>query len=88
MRLYKVEAGFESVYSESERDKRERNYLGDRWAWWAIAHPDFGTSVNPIATRKGEGQIVPPTLPLAPQIFRPSDIPVERKELERALTSP
>ena len=43
MRLYKVEAEFETVYSESERDKRERNYLGDRWAWWAIAHPDFGT---------------------------------------------
>ena len=87
MRLYKVEAGFETVYSESERDKRERNYLGDRWAWWAIAHPDFGTSVNPIATRKG-GRLCPPHYHLPPQIFRLSDIPVERKELERALTSP
>ena len=72
MRLYKVEAGFETVYSESERDKRERNYLGDRWAWWAIAHPDFGTSVNPIATRKGGGRLCPPHYHLPPRF---SDFP-------------
>ena len=21
------------------------------WAWWALAHPEFGSSVNPITTR-------------------------------------
>ena len=32
------------------------------WAGWALAHPEFGSSVNPITTR---GQIMPYTLLLA-----------------------
>ena len=32
---------------------RETREKGDRWAGWAIAHPDLGTSVNPIATKTG-----------------------------------
>ena len=32
------------------------------WAGWALAHPEFGSSVNPITTR---GQIMPTTLLLA-----------------------
>ena len=34
------------------------------WAGWALAHPEFGSSVNPITTRGG-GQIMPTTLLLA-----------------------
>ena len=34
------------------------------WAGWALAHPEFGSSVNPIITRGG-GQIMPTTLLLA-----------------------
>ena len=33
------------------------------WAGWALAHPEFGSSVNPITTRGG--QIMPTTLLLA-----------------------
>ena len=33
------------------------------WAGWAKAHPEFGSSVNPITTRGG--QIMPTTLLLA-----------------------
>ena len=32
------------------------------WAGWTLAHPEFGSSVNPITTR---GQIMPTTLLLA-----------------------
>ena len=32
------------------------------WAGWVLAHPEFGSSVNPITTR---GQIMPTTLLLA-----------------------
>ena len=32
------------------------------WAEWALAHPEFGSPVNPIPTR---GQIMPTTLLLA-----------------------
>ena len=32
------------------------------WAEWALAHPEFRTSVNPITAR---GQIMPTTLLLA-----------------------
>ena len=44
------------------RSLRETREKGDRWAGWTIADypPKFGTSVNPVATRKG-GQIVPPS---------------------------
>ena len=24
------------------------------WAGWALAHPEFGSSVNPIPTRRGQ----------------------------------
>ena len=34
------------------------------WSGWAIAHPEFGSSVNPFST-KGGGQIIPTTLLLA-----------------------
>ena len=36
--------------------------VASRWAGWALAHPEFGSSVNPITTR---GQIMPTTLLLA-----------------------
>ena len=32
------------------------------WAGWALAHPEFGSSVNPITTK---GQIMPTTSLLA-----------------------
>ena len=35
------------------------------WAGWALAHPEFRSSVNLITTRRGGGQIMPTTLPLA-----------------------
>ena len=41
--------------------------------WGGRSPPDFGRSVNPIQTMGG-GQIIPTTLLLAPQIFRPSAI--------------
>ena len=34
------------------------------WAGWALAHPEFGSSVNPITTRGG-GKNMPTTLLLA-----------------------
>ena len=49
----------------------------NRGAGRACAFPDFGRSVNPIQTMGG-GQIMPTTLLLAPQIFRPTAIPVSR----------
>ena len=39
----------------------------------AIAHPDFGRSVNPISTR-GD-RLCPPNYYWHPRIFRPSDGP-------------
>ena len=27
------------------------SYAASGWAWWALAHPEFGVSVNPIPTR-------------------------------------
>ena len=33
-----------------------------KWAGWALAHPEFGSSINPITTR---GQIMSTTLLLA-----------------------
>ena len=32
---------------------------------WALAHPEFGVSVNPILNRGGGGQIIPTALLLA-----------------------
>jgi hypothetical protein len=39
----------------------------------AVAHPDFGRSVNPIS-KKGD-RLCPPNYYWHTQIFRPSDIP-------------
>ena len=39
-----------------------RSDAASGWAGWALAHPEFGISVNPITTR---GQIMPTTLLLA-----------------------
>ena len=37
------------------------------WAGWALAHLEFGISVNPLTTG---GQIMPTTLPLAHPDFK------------------
>ena len=39
-------------------------YAVSRWAWWDLAQPDFGSSVNPIPSR-GREQIMPTTSLLA-----------------------
>ena len=39
-----------------------RSAAASRWAGYALAHPEFGSSVNPITSR---GQIMPTTLLLA-----------------------
>ena len=35
--------------SDFDADHNEIRDVGDRWAGWAIAHPGFGRSVNPIS---------------------------------------
>ena len=37
-----------------------------RWAGWALAHPEFGISVEPIPTMGGEGPAMPTRLLSAP----------------------
>ena len=40
--------------------------VGDGWVGWAIAHPDFGKSVNPISQRIA---IMSKHISLAPKFF-------------------
>ena len=52
----------------------------------AMAHPDFGRSVNPISTRGGD-RLCPPNYYWHTQIFRPSDGPaVTGQELRFAVS--
>ena len=45
------------------------------WAGWAMAHPDFGGSVNPISTRGN--RLCPPNSYWHTRIFRPSNGPAQ-----------
>ena len=47
----------------TESDGVKISAAASGWAGWVLAHPEFGSSVNPIAT--GGGQIMPTTLLLA-----------------------
>ena len=42
--------------------------LAGGWAGWALAYLEFGSSVNPIPTSGGGGQIMPTTLLLPPPL--------------------
>ena len=43
------------------------------WAGWALAHPEFGSSVHPIPTGGG-GRLYPPHYCLPTRIWKPSGI--------------
>ena len=49
----------------------------------AMAHPDFGSSVNPISTRGDK--LCPPNYYWHTRIFRPSDGPVQDDYLVKKL---
>ena len=53
--------------------------VGDGWAGWAIAHPGFKTSVNPISTPRG-GRLCPPHYYLPTQLQVSSYVPVAEDE--------
>ena len=48
----------------------------DEWAEWAIVHPDFGRSVNPISTRGS--RLCPPHYYLPTQLYVASYAPAYR----------
>ena len=49
-------------FFKSRENKDHYSDAASGWAGWALAHPEFGSSVNPITTR---GQIMPTALLLA-----------------------
>ena len=72
-RLHRIHQHLE-IQIRSPRSLLSFNDAAGGWARWALAHPEFGSSVHPILT--WGGQIIPTHYWLPTRIWKPSGISV------------
>ena len=49
--MYRFENLMSPGYKVGKKDDNPFSDAPNGWAGWALAHPEFGSSVNPITTR-------------------------------------